>query len=280
LSDPLNGTRLEELTFPQLLLKTKLLAKMDYFFDGILKNMSDGETDVLQAMNKAGLELKLKSEQKQEKKTPEDWNSRERLLRRQYEKKIESLIATNQHIQSKFDEFKAKYEKEIQQMEKRIKEKDIKIQQLQEECEQQCKRELLNSQLFTKARHDPLQETSESSVVSTIEVFDVDSRTSTPRSGFSPFGTSVDSRKKSKAAMRKFLHSSSPQLNLAKQASLNLVLQDRKSRNPKSESPVLPPISARETRDDSFPQDLVVKKNVLKKRFPGVDSNRERAYSL
>jgi len=34
----------------------------------------------------------------------------------------------------------------------------------------------------------------------------------------------------------------------------------------------LPPISARETRDDS--QDLVVKKNVLKKRFPGVDSNR------
>jgi len=30
---------------------------MDYFFDGIMKNMTDGETDVLQAMNKAGLEL-------------------------------------------------------------------------------------------------------------------------------------------------------------------------------------------------------------------------------
>jgi predicted RNase H-like nuclease (RuvC/YqgF family) len=112
---------------------------MDYFFDGIYRSLSNGDTDVREAIIRAGEELKKETNEREQKKlegppkSPEEWKKRELLLIKQYESKIATLTEENIGLKSRMEELNKKWRDEAYTVSEKLKEKDFYIKRLSKE---------------------------------------------------------------------------------------------------------------------------------------------------
>lgn len=114
---------------------------MDYFFTDIYKSLSEGKTDVGEAIHEAGEELRRQAEQKNKQDqffsgfNNEDWKKREIVIRKKYEEQITELKQENDELVERMEEINRKWQTEVGLLKERLKEKDNRIRQLLEQSD-------------------------------------------------------------------------------------------------------------------------------------------------
>lgn len=123
---------------------------MDFFFEGLRKQMSAAPSmvDFQQAFSSQANELKEKAQEKEQdkgKKTDKDWQSRELLIRKQYEGKISDLQAENERLHLRLKSETARFENDIQELHMLVLNKDLLIEKLNEEKQELQKQMMMVS---------------------------------------------------------------------------------------------------------------------------------------